>query len=170
MPCITLDCPVLYKLSRVNRHLSRGPYLRQLLEQFWFSDMFFTLVLNSHKLSTALSILSFVKVLSLCGFWCLHLFLLYCVVLQHSWTEEALNIEMRRRWFWCSVWICPVVLDLCCHLSIQSLYCHMYSLKLNLTCAVAICKSKIFSSDWFFVLVEQSLAPVWLFLYKLIFL
>ncbi|XP_056619644.1 DNA polymerase zeta catalytic subunit [Triplophysa dalaica] len=34
MPCITLDCPVLYKLSRVNRHLSRGPYLRQLLEQF----------------------------------------------------------------------------------------------------------------------------------------
>lgn len=34
MPCISLDCPVLYKLSRVNRHLSRGPYLRQLLEQF----------------------------------------------------------------------------------------------------------------------------------------
>ncbi|XP_067240784.1 DNA polymerase zeta catalytic subunit isoform X3 [Chanodichthys erythropterus] len=34
VPCISLDCPILYKLSRVNRHLSRGPYLRQLLEQF----------------------------------------------------------------------------------------------------------------------------------------
>uniref|UniRef100_A0A673FY24 DNA polymerase zeta catalytic subunit n=1 Tax=Sinocyclocheilus rhinocerous TaxID=307959 RepID=A0A673FY24_9TELE len=34
VPCVSLDCPVLYKLSRVNRHLSRGSYLRQLLEQF----------------------------------------------------------------------------------------------------------------------------------------
>ncbi|XP_051951209.1 DNA polymerase zeta catalytic subunit [Xyrauchen texanus] len=34
VPCVSLDCPVLYKLSRVNRHLSRGPYLHQLLEQF----------------------------------------------------------------------------------------------------------------------------------------
>lgn len=34
VPCVSLDCPVLYKLSRVNRNLSRGPYLRQLLEQF----------------------------------------------------------------------------------------------------------------------------------------
>ncbi|XP_051510617.1 DNA polymerase zeta catalytic subunit-like isoform X2 [Myxocyprinus asiaticus] len=34
VPCVSLDCPVLYKLSRVNRQLSRGPYLRQLLEQF----------------------------------------------------------------------------------------------------------------------------------------
>ncbi|CAL8312592.1 unnamed protein product [Lota lota] len=34
MPCVSLDCPVLYKLSRVSRQLSRGPYLRQLLEQF----------------------------------------------------------------------------------------------------------------------------------------
>uniref|UniRef100_A0A3P8WNJ4 DNA polymerase zeta catalytic subunit n=1 Tax=Cynoglossus semilaevis TaxID=244447 RepID=A0A3P8WNJ4_CYNSE len=32
--CVSLDCPVLYKLSRVNRQLSRAPYLRQLLEQF----------------------------------------------------------------------------------------------------------------------------------------
>ena len=35
VPCASLDCPVLYKLSRVNRHLSKAPYLRQLLEQFW---------------------------------------------------------------------------------------------------------------------------------------
>ncbi|XP_059369223.1 DNA polymerase zeta catalytic subunit isoform X3 [Carassius carassius] len=34
VPCVSLDCPILYKLSRVNRSLSRGPYLRQLLEQF----------------------------------------------------------------------------------------------------------------------------------------
>uniref|UniRef100_A0A673FL04 DNA polymerase zeta catalytic subunit n=1 Tax=Sinocyclocheilus rhinocerous TaxID=307959 RepID=A0A673FL04_9TELE len=34
VPCVSLDCPILYKLSRVNRNLSRGPYLRQLLEQF----------------------------------------------------------------------------------------------------------------------------------------
>ncbi|XP_077075913.1 DNA polymerase zeta catalytic subunit [Siphateles boraxobius] len=34
VPCVSLDCPILYKLSRVSRHLSRGPYLRQLLEQF----------------------------------------------------------------------------------------------------------------------------------------
>uniref|UniRef100_A0A672LSB2 DNA polymerase zeta catalytic subunit n=1 Tax=Sinocyclocheilus grahami TaxID=75366 RepID=A0A672LSB2_SINGR len=34
VPCVSLDCPVLYKSSRVNRHLSRGSYLRQLLEQF----------------------------------------------------------------------------------------------------------------------------------------
>lgn len=34
VPCISLDCPVLYKLSRVNRQLSRAPYLRQLLDQF----------------------------------------------------------------------------------------------------------------------------------------
>ncbi|XP_068609589.1 DNA polymerase zeta catalytic subunit [Brachionichthys hirsutus] len=34
VPCVSLDCPVLYKLSRVNRQLSRAPYLRQLLEQF----------------------------------------------------------------------------------------------------------------------------------------
>ncbi|XP_030201116.1 DNA polymerase zeta catalytic subunit [Gadus morhua] len=34
MSCVSLDCPVLYKLSRVGRQLSRGPYLRQLLEQF----------------------------------------------------------------------------------------------------------------------------------------
>ncbi|XP_041950538.1 DNA polymerase zeta catalytic subunit [Alosa sapidissima] len=34
VPCVSLDCPVLYKLSRVNRQLSKGPYLRQLLEQF----------------------------------------------------------------------------------------------------------------------------------------
>ncbi|XP_036405177.1 DNA polymerase zeta catalytic subunit [Megalops cyprinoides] len=34
VPCVSLDCPVLYKLSRVTRQLSKGPYLRQLLEQF----------------------------------------------------------------------------------------------------------------------------------------
>ncbi|KAK7907545.1 hypothetical protein WMY93_016157 [Mugilogobius chulae] len=34
VPCVSLDCPVLYKLSRVNRMLSRAPYLRQLLDQF----------------------------------------------------------------------------------------------------------------------------------------
>ncbi|XP_055088091.1 DNA polymerase zeta catalytic subunit isoform X2 [Periophthalmus magnuspinnatus] len=34
VPCVSLDCPVLYKLSRVGRLLSRAPYLRQLLEQF----------------------------------------------------------------------------------------------------------------------------------------
>ncbi|KAM4712702.1 DNA polymerase zeta catalytic subunit isoform 2-T2 [Anableps anableps] len=34
VPCVSLDCPILYKLSRVNRQLSKAPYLRQLLEQF----------------------------------------------------------------------------------------------------------------------------------------
>ncbi|CDQ66996.1 unnamed protein product [Oncorhynchus mykiss] len=34
VPCVSLDCPVLYKLSRVNRQLTKAPYLRQLLEQF----------------------------------------------------------------------------------------------------------------------------------------
>uniref|UniRef100_A0AAR2LP63 DNA polymerase zeta catalytic subunit n=1 Tax=Pygocentrus nattereri TaxID=42514 RepID=A0AAR2LP63_PYGNA len=34
VPCVCLDCPVLYKVTRVNRQLSRAPYLRQLLEQF----------------------------------------------------------------------------------------------------------------------------------------
>ncbi|XP_069017932.1 DNA polymerase zeta catalytic subunit isoform X2 [Embiotoca jacksoni] len=34
VPCVSLDCPVLYKLSRVHRQLSKAPYLRQLLEQF----------------------------------------------------------------------------------------------------------------------------------------
>ncbi|XP_059212566.1 DNA polymerase zeta catalytic subunit [Centropristis striata] len=34
VPCVSLECPVLYKLSRVNRQLSKAPYLRQLLEQF----------------------------------------------------------------------------------------------------------------------------------------
>ncbi|XP_068199262.1 DNA polymerase zeta catalytic subunit [Antennarius striatus] len=34
VPCVSLDCPVIYKLSRVNRQLSKAPYLRQLLEQF----------------------------------------------------------------------------------------------------------------------------------------
>ncbi|KAL6485419.1 hypothetical protein MHYP_G00048110 [Metynnis hypsauchen] len=34
VPCVSLDCPVLYKVTRVNRQLSRAPYLRQLLEQF----------------------------------------------------------------------------------------------------------------------------------------
>ncbi|TUF20349.1 DNA polymerase zeta catalytic subunit [Bagarius yarrelli] len=31
--CVSLDCPVLYKLSRVNRQLHSAPYLRQLLQQ-----------------------------------------------------------------------------------------------------------------------------------------
>ncbi|XP_058247909.1 DNA polymerase zeta catalytic subunit [Hemibagrus wyckioides] len=31
--CVSLDCPVLYKLSRVNRQLHNAPYLRQLLQQ-----------------------------------------------------------------------------------------------------------------------------------------
>lgn len=34
VPCVSLDCPVLYKLARVNRQLCKAPYLRQLLEQF----------------------------------------------------------------------------------------------------------------------------------------
>ncbi|KAM5256763.1 DNA polymerase zeta catalytic subunit [Ctenodactylus gundi] len=34
IPCVSLDCPVLFKLSRVNRELSKAPYLRQLLDQF----------------------------------------------------------------------------------------------------------------------------------------
>ncbi|XP_061560541.1 DNA polymerase zeta catalytic subunit isoform X1 [Phycodurus eques] len=32
LPCVSLDCPVLYKLSRVSRRLSKAPYLRQLLD------------------------------------------------------------------------------------------------------------------------------------------
>ncbi|XP_041109581.1 DNA polymerase zeta catalytic subunit-like [Polyodon spathula] len=32
--CVSLACPVLYKLSRVSRELSKAPYLRQLLNQF----------------------------------------------------------------------------------------------------------------------------------------
>ncbi|XP_062954509.1 DNA polymerase zeta catalytic subunit isoform X2 [Cynocephalus volans] len=32
--CVSLNCPVLFKLSRVNRELSKAPYLRQLLDQF----------------------------------------------------------------------------------------------------------------------------------------
>ncbi|CAL9691750.1 unnamed protein product [Knipowitschia caucasica] len=34
VPCVSLDCPVLYKLSGVSRTLARAPYIRQLLEQF----------------------------------------------------------------------------------------------------------------------------------------
>uniref|UniRef100_A0A665WI97 DNA polymerase zeta catalytic subunit n=1 Tax=Echeneis naucrates TaxID=173247 RepID=A0A665WI97_ECHNA len=34
VPCVSLDCPVLYKLARTNRQLSKATYLRQLLEQF----------------------------------------------------------------------------------------------------------------------------------------
>ncbi|KAM9778498.1 DNA polymerase zeta catalytic subunit isoform 2-T2 [Syngnathus typhle] len=32
VPCVSLDCPVLYKLSRASRQLSKAPYLRQLLD------------------------------------------------------------------------------------------------------------------------------------------
>ncbi|KAG8444660.1 hypothetical protein GDO86_009719 [Hymenochirus boettgeri] len=32
--CVSLNCPVLFKLSRVGRELSKAPYLRQLLDQF----------------------------------------------------------------------------------------------------------------------------------------
>uniref|UniRef100_A0A674KB15 DNA polymerase zeta catalytic subunit n=1 Tax=Terrapene triunguis TaxID=2587831 RepID=A0A674KB15_9SAUR len=32
--CVSLNCPVLFKLSRVTRELSKAPYLRQLLDQF----------------------------------------------------------------------------------------------------------------------------------------
>ncbi|XP_005990940.1 DNA polymerase zeta catalytic subunit isoform X2 [Latimeria chalumnae] len=32
--CVSLNCPVLYKLSRVSREVSKAPYLRQLLDQF----------------------------------------------------------------------------------------------------------------------------------------
>ncbi|XP_060704706.1 DNA polymerase zeta catalytic subunit [Hemiscyllium ocellatum] len=32
--CVSLDCPVLYKLFSVNRDLTKAPYLRQLLDQF----------------------------------------------------------------------------------------------------------------------------------------
>lgn len=35
IPCVSMNCPVLFKLSRVNRELSKAPYLRQLLDQFW---------------------------------------------------------------------------------------------------------------------------------------
>ncbi|XP_025896491.1 DNA polymerase zeta catalytic subunit [Nothoprocta perdicaria] len=34
IPCVSLNCPVLFKLSRVGRELSKAPYLRQLLDQF----------------------------------------------------------------------------------------------------------------------------------------
>nr|XP_015209617.1 PREDICTED: LOW QUALITY PROTEIN: DNA polymerase zeta catalytic subunit [Lepisosteus oculatus] len=34
LQCVSLDCPVLYKLSRVSRQLSKAPYLRRLLDQF----------------------------------------------------------------------------------------------------------------------------------------
>ncbi|XP_015992480.2 DNA polymerase zeta catalytic subunit isoform X1 [Rousettus aegyptiacus] len=34
IPCVSLNCPVLFKLFRVNRELSKAPYLRQLLDQF----------------------------------------------------------------------------------------------------------------------------------------
>ncbi|XP_061780433.1 DNA polymerase zeta catalytic subunit [Nerophis lumbriciformis] len=34
VPCVSLDCPVLYKLTRTSRQLAKAPYLRQLLEQF----------------------------------------------------------------------------------------------------------------------------------------
>ncbi|XP_004702065.1 DNA polymerase zeta catalytic subunit [Echinops telfairi] len=34
VPCVSLSCPLLFKLSRVNRELSKAPYLRQLLDQF----------------------------------------------------------------------------------------------------------------------------------------
>uniref|UniRef100_A0A8C4LE47 DNA polymerase zeta catalytic subunit n=1 Tax=Equus asinus TaxID=9793 RepID=A0A8C4LE47_EQUAS len=34
IPCVSLNCPVLFKLSQVNRELSKAPYLRQLLDQF----------------------------------------------------------------------------------------------------------------------------------------
>nr|XP_009680867.1 PREDICTED: DNA polymerase zeta catalytic subunit [Struthio camelus australis] len=32
--CVSLNCPVLFKLTRVSRELSKAPYLRQLLDQF----------------------------------------------------------------------------------------------------------------------------------------
>ncbi|XP_072356139.1 DNA polymerase zeta catalytic subunit [Scyliorhinus torazame] len=32
--CVSLDCPVLYKLFTVSRDLTKAPYLRQLLDQF----------------------------------------------------------------------------------------------------------------------------------------
>uniref|UniRef100_A0A4W3J521 DNA polymerase zeta catalytic subunit n=1 Tax=Callorhinchus milii TaxID=7868 RepID=A0A4W3J521_CALMI len=32
--CVSLDCPVLYKLFSVSRELTKAPYLRQLLDQF----------------------------------------------------------------------------------------------------------------------------------------
>nr|XP_061806813.1 DNA polymerase zeta catalytic subunit-like [Nerophis lumbriciformis] len=32
VPCISLDCPVLYKLNRVSGRLSKAPYLRKLLD------------------------------------------------------------------------------------------------------------------------------------------
>ncbi|XP_050171813.1 DNA polymerase zeta catalytic subunit isoform X2 [Myiozetetes cayanensis] len=34
IPCVSLNCPILFKLSRVSRELSKAPYLRQLLDQF----------------------------------------------------------------------------------------------------------------------------------------
>ncbi|KAJ7341843.1 hypothetical protein JRQ81_007346 [Phrynocephalus forsythii] len=34
IPCVSLNCPVLFKVCRVSRELSKAPYLRQLLDQF----------------------------------------------------------------------------------------------------------------------------------------
>ncbi|XP_048348598.1 DNA polymerase zeta catalytic subunit [Sphaerodactylus townsendi] len=34
IPCVSLNCPVLFKVSRVSRELSKAPYLHQLLDQF----------------------------------------------------------------------------------------------------------------------------------------
>ncbi|XP_036758876.2 DNA polymerase zeta catalytic subunit isoform X2 [Manis pentadactyla] len=34
VPCVSLNCPVLFKLARVNRELCKAPYLRRLLDQF----------------------------------------------------------------------------------------------------------------------------------------
>ncbi|XP_061479614.1 DNA polymerase zeta catalytic subunit [Rhineura floridana] len=34
IPCVSLNCPVLFKVSRVSRELSKAPYIRQLLDQF----------------------------------------------------------------------------------------------------------------------------------------
>ncbi|XP_054832300.1 DNA polymerase zeta catalytic subunit [Eublepharis macularius] len=34
IPCVSLNCPVLFKVSRVSRELSKAPYLHQLLSQF----------------------------------------------------------------------------------------------------------------------------------------
>ncbi|XP_073076869.1 DNA polymerase zeta catalytic subunit isoform X1 [Manis javanica] len=34
IPCVSLNCPVLFKLARVNRELCKAPYLRRLLDQF----------------------------------------------------------------------------------------------------------------------------------------
>ncbi|XP_060094185.1 DNA polymerase zeta catalytic subunit [Heteronotia binoei] len=34
IPCVSLNCPILFKVSRVNRELSKASYLHQLLDQF----------------------------------------------------------------------------------------------------------------------------------------